>query len=99
MHTTVNRTAELIYSLMTKTNSKRVAMSALHAMDAIQGEKGENQILGLSAALIVFLNHYDLSHVDALGIAHNIVFSGDNNNMLPDFKAMKHYMKEEWQIA
>ena len=44
------------------------------------------------------LDQYGLNHVDVLGIAHNMVYSGDNGNMKPDFKAIKNYMKEEWEI-
>ena len=94
-----NKTADLIYSLMVKTNSKDVCQAALKIMDAIQNDKVQNQVLGLAACLIIMLHHYNLSHIDALGIADNIVYSGFNNNMLPDFKAIKRYMKEEWQIG
>lgn len=94
-----NKTADLIYSLMVKTNSKDVCQTALKIMDAIQNDKVQNQVLGLASCLIVMLHHYNLSHIDALGIADNIVYSGVNNNILPDFKAIKRYMKEEWQIG
>lgn len=94
-----NKTADLIYSLMIKTSSRDVSQSALRIMDAIQDCKVENQVLGLAACLIVMLHQYDLSHTDALGIADNIVYSGANNNMLPEFKAIKSFMKEEWQIG
>jgi hypothetical protein len=67
-------------------------------MDALQSDKVCNQALGLAAALICMLDQYELSHVDVLGIAHNMVYSGDNGNMKPDFKAIKNYMKNEWEI-
>ena len=93
-----NRTSELIYNQMLSTTAYDVSKTSLAIMNAIQGEKVCNQILGLSAALICMLHQYDLNHVDALGIADNMVYSGDNNNMLPDFRAIQNYMKNEWEI-
>jgi hypothetical protein len=93
-----SRTADLIYSLMVNTTSQAVSDSAKKIMDAIQLDRTENQVLGLAACLIIMLHHYDLSHIDVLGIADNIVYSGTNNNMLPDFKAIKRFMKNEWEI-
>lgn len=96
--TTKSRTADLIYSLMTQTSTKAVSQASLKVMDALQDDKVENQILGLAANLIILLNQYELSHSDVLGIADCIVFSGECNNMLPDFKAIKRFMKNEWEI-
>ncbi len=93
-----SKTAELLYDLMLRTNPQRVALSALKAIDGVQAEKVEDQLLGLAAVLVCMLNHYGLSHVDVLGIADNMVFSGNNNNMIPEFKAIKNYMKSEWEI-
>ena len=93
-----SKTAELLYNLMLRTNPKRVALSALKAIDGVQAEKVEDQLLGLAAVLVCMLNHYGLSHVDVLGIADNMVYSGENNNMKPEFKAIKNYMKSEWEI-
>lgn len=93
-----NKTASLLYDLMLRTSYKNVALSALKAMDAIQGDRTENQLLGIAALLICLLNQYDLSHVDVLGIADNMVFSGDNSNMKPDFKVITNFMKNEWEI-
>ena len=93
-----NRTAEIIYDLMLRTTPNRVAQSALKVVDSVQAERVEDQLLGLAAVLICMLNQYDLSHVDILGIADNMVYSGENNNMKPEFKAIKSYMKSEWEI-
>ena len=93
-----SKTAELLYNLMLRTNPQRVALSALKAIDGVQAEKVEDQLLGLAAVLVCMLNHYGLSHVDVLGIADNMVYSGKNNNMKPEFKAIKNYMKSEWEI-
>jgi hypothetical protein len=49
-------------------------------------EDVSKQILGLAATLICMLQKYDLSHIDVLSIAENIVFSDKNNNMQPAFK-------------
>lgn len=93
-----NKTADVIYSQMLQTTPYQVAQAALHIMDSIQGDKVCNQMLGLGAALICMLNQYELNHVDVLGIADNMVYSGDNNNMRPDFKAIQSYMKNEWEL-
>ena len=93
-----NKTAQLVYDLMLRTNPSRVAQSALKVVDSVQADRVENQLLGLAAVLICMFNQYDLSHVDVLGIADNMVYSGENNNMKPEFKAIKNYMKSEWEI-
>ena len=93
-----NKTAQLVYDLMLRTNPNKVAQSALKVVDSIQADRVEDQLLGLAAVLICMLNQYDLSHVDVLGIADNMVYSGENNNMKPEFKAIKSYMKSEWEI-
>ena len=93
-----NKTAQLVYDLMLRTNPNKVAQCALKAVDSVQADRVEDQLLGLAAVLICMLNQYDLSHVDVLGIADNMVYSGENNNMKPEFKAIKSYMKSEWEI-
>lgn len=93
-----NKTADLLYNQMLTTSAEEVSQSALRIMDAVQQDKTCNQILGLAASLICMLHQYDLNHVDALGIADNMVYSGDNNNMKPEFKAIKNFMKNEWEI-
>ena len=98
MTTYRNKTADIIYNQMVCTTPNQVSQAALRVMDALQTDKVSNQVLGLAAALICMLNQYELNHVDVLGIADNMVFSGDNNNMLPDFKVIKKYMKDEWEI-
>lgn len=93
-----NKTAGIIYNQMLQTTSQQVSRTALSIMDAIQGEKVCNQMLGLAATLICMLHQYGLNHVDVLGIADNMVYSGMNNNMKPDFKVITNYMKNEWEI-
>ena len=93
-----NKTTEIIYDQMLRTTCKEVSQAALRVMDSIQGEKVCNQMLGLAAALICMLHQYGLNHIDVLGIADNMVYSGENNNMKPDFKAIQSFMKNEWEI-
>lgn len=83
---------------MCKTTAKNVAKTALKIMDAIQGERVCDQMLGLGAALICMLHQYDLRHTDVLGIADNMVYSGVEKNILPDFKVIKTFMRNEWEI-
>ena len=93
-----NKTADIIYWQMLQTTPKQVSQAALRVMDALQTDKVCNQVLGLAASLICMLDQYELNHVDVLGIAHNMVYSGDNGNIKPDFKVIKSYMKQEWEI-
>lgn len=93
-----SKTAQLVYDLMLRTTASRVARAALGAVDGVQAEKVEDQLLGLAAVLICLLHNYGLSHVDVLGIADNIVYSGEHNNMRAEFKAIVNYMKNEWEI-
>lgn len=99
MTTVKNKTADIIYNQMQQTTAKSVAKTTLMVMDAIQGEKVCNQALGIGAALICMLHQYGLNHVDVLGIADNMVYSDINNNILPDFKVIKTFMKNEWEIV
>ena len=93
-----NKTADIIYAQMLRTTKKNVATSAYKAIDSIQGMSTADQLLGIAATLIVLLHQYGLSHVDVLGIADNMVYSGENNNICPEFKVIKNYMKQEWEI-
>lgn len=93
-----NRTADILYNKMLETTSKEVSNTALTIMNAVQQEKTANQILGLAATLVCILEQYGLNHVDVLGIADNMVHSAENNNMTKDFKAITHFMKNEWEI-
>ncbi len=93
-----NKTASLIYDLMLRTTPRNVAQTALKAVDSIQSDRVEDQLLGIASVLICLLNQYGLSHIDVLGIADNMVYSGENNNMKPEFKMITHYMKENWNI-
>lgn len=88
-----NKTADLIYGQMLQTTPQQVSQAALMIMNSIQSDKVCNQMLGLAAALICMLHQYGLSHIDVLGIADNMVYSGQNNNMKPEFKAIQTFMK------
>ena len=94
----IERTADIIYNQMLLTTPKKVSEASLAVMDSVQSNKVCNQVLGLAAALICVLHNYNLNHTDALGIADNMVYSGDNGNMRPDFKAIVKYMKDEWEL-
>ena len=90
-----NKTADLIHSLMMNSDSKAISQTSLKVMKALQNESVENQILGLSSLFLTFLDRYGLNHIDVLGMADSIVFSGENNNMLPEFKTMARLMKNK----
>lgn len=73
----LNKTADLIYQrMLNETTAKQISQASLAIMNTIQSDKVQNQLLGLAAALICMLHMYDLSHTDVLGIADNIVYSG-----------------------
>lgn len=93
-----SKTADIIYQKMLMTTPRDVAQVTIAAMDRIQDEKVPNQLLGLAASLICLLEQYELDYSDVLGMAHNYVYSGDGNNMIPEFKAVKNFMKEEWEL-
>ena len=61
-------------------------------------EDVSKQILGLAATLICMLQKYDLSHIDVLSIAENIVFSDKNNNMQPVFKTVMNTFTDKEEI-
>lgn len=93
-----SKTAEILYAQMLRTSVNNVARTALKLIDSIQSDRVEDQVLAIAAVLVCMLNQYGLSHIDVLGIADNMVFSGANNNMKPDFKVITKFMKEEWRI-
>ena len=93
-----SRTADIIYDQMLSTTSKKVALTALKLVDSVQDEKVCDQMLGLAAILICMLHKYRLDYVDVLGIADNMVYSGENNNMKPEFKVITNYMKNDWDL-
>lgn len=93
-----NNSADLIHSLMINSDSKAVSQTSLKVMKAIQNESVENQILGLSSLFLTFIDRYGLNYIDVLGTADAIVFSGENNNMIPDFKNITKLMKNKKEI-
>lgn len=93
-----NRTADILYNQMALTTPTQTARSALKLMSAIQCIPTSEQLLGLAASLICVLKRYNLDHVEVLGMADNMVFSGENFDMKPEFKALSRFMKDEWEI-
>ena len=93
-----SRTSDVIYSQMLLTTAKSVAISALKIADSIQSDKVANQVLAMAAILVCMMHHYNLDYTDVLGIADNMVYSGENNNMKPEFKAITNYMKDDWEL-
>lgn len=93
-----SKTAEIIYTRMLETDAEQVGKAALLMMNSVQSDKVANQILGVASLLICLLHQYDLNHIDVLGLADNMVYSAENNNMTNNFKALRDYMKNEWEI-
>lgn len=91
-------TADLIHSLMLTTDSKAVSQASLKVMKVLINDGVELQILGIAAALLTILDRYGLNYIDVLGMADSIVFSGENNNMLPAFKEIMALMKPKKEI-
>lgn len=58
----------------------------------------KHQVLGIAATLLLMLHKYNLDYTEVLGIADGMVFSGENNNIHPNFnQIIEFYMdsKEE----
>lgn len=94
----INRTTEIIYQQMKQTTSFQTASAAKKILNSIQSCEVSNQVLGLAAVLICMMHQYNLDHSEVMQIADNIVYSGNDSNMLPDFKVLQKYMKDEWRI-
>lgn len=94
----MRRTSDILWGKMLMTTPKNVANAALRAINAIQSDKTENQLLGLASAMVVLLNQYEMEATDTLNIAHNLVYSGHCGNMKPEFKALKQFMRDEWEM-
>lgn len=94
-----NKTAEILYRQMLIANEIEVSRTTTAILDLIQTLKVHNQLLGLACALVCLLDAYKLNHSDVLGVAHNIVYTPSENVADKNFKAVKHYMKSEWDIA
>lgn len=90
--------AELIQTKMLLTDYKAVSQTSLKVMSAIKNEDVENQVLGIAAALLTVLDRYGLNYIDVLGEADSIVFSGENNNMISEFKELQGMMKTKKEI-
>lgn len=93
-----NKLAELVHRRLITATGTGASVAALKIMDAIQTERLENQLLGIAAVFICMLDRYELDHVDPLNIAYNMVYSGGAGNMAKNFKAIKNFMKKEWEI-
>ncbi len=93
-----NKTADILYQKMLQTTPQKVGITAIKAMNAIQCDSVENQILSVGALLVTMLDQYQLNATEVLGVADNMVYSAAHNNMAFDFKALKNYMKNEWEI-
>ena len=59
-----SKTASLIYDLMLRTTPRNVAQTALKAVDSIQSDRVEDQLLGIASVLICLLNQYGLLLVE-----------------------------------
>ena len=55
--------------------------------------KAKNIIWGVILVVIGLI-----AGCNVLGIADNMVYSGENNNILPDFKVIRTFMKNEWEV-
>lgn len=93
-----NKTADLLYRQMLIANEIEVSQTTISILSLIQTLKVHNQLLGLACAIICLLEAYGLTHSDVLGVAHNIVHSQSNNNADKNFKAVKQFMKTEWEV-
>lgn len=93
-----SKTTDLLYRQMSIANEIDVSKTTLAILNLLQSLKVHNQLLGLACALVCLLEAYNLKASDVLGIAHNIVYTPAENNADKNFKAVKQFMKSEWEI-
>lgn len=97
--TTKIKRADVIYNSMMMADSLVVSDVSLKVMKSVQGEDVHNQILGLASTLLCLVDQYGLEITDILSEANNLVFSGSNNNMLPEFNSViTQFVKEKWEL-
>lgn len=94
-----NKTSDLLYRQMLIADEIEVSKTTISILSLIQTLRVHNQLLGLACAVICLLEAYGMNSSDVLGIAHNIVHTTANNNADKNFKAVKQFMKTEWDIA
>lgn len=92
------KTADLIYKQMIMTPTSEVLETSDIIMQNIQALPTHNQLLGLASTLLYLLEHYRIDSTDVLSEAHNKVFSGEYNNVTPEFEVLKNYTKEKWEL-
>lgn len=91
--------ADLIFKQMMMTDAKVISDVTQNIMNAVEDEDVHNQILGVASTLLCLLDEYSLDHTDVLAEANNIIFSGEYNNMLPEFKnVITQFIKEKWEM-
>ena len=95
----MSRTSDILYNLILTADELEVSRSILTILDAIQNLKVHNQLLGAAGALVSLLELYDMNYSDVLGTAYSIMHSHVNEDADRNFKAVKHYMKNEWNLA
>ena len=93
-----NRTAEILYNQMILADGRKVCGASLTIMNTIQSLAAKNQLLGLACAFLCLLEMYDLKASDVLGIAHQIVYCNDDENVIKNFKAIKQFMRDDWDL-
>ncbi len=99
MTTTKIKRADVIYNSMLMADSLVVSDVSLKVMKSVQNEDVHNQILGLASTLLCLADQYGLEMTNILSEADNVVFSGGDNNMLPEFKnVITQFTKEKWEL-
>jgi len=92
------KAADTIYNQMIKVTASDTADTAEGILEMIQGYTAEHQLLGLASALLFLMEQYRIETTDVMSEAHNKVFSGEYNNLAPEFEVLKNYIKEKWEL-
>jgi hypothetical protein len=93
------KAADTIYNQMIKVTASDTADNAEGILQMIQGYTAEQQLLGLASTLLFLTEQYRIETTDVLSEAHNKVFSGEYNNLAPEFEVLKNYIKERWELS
>ena len=89
--------SDYIYDRMCRANTKEVTTCAMSVIDRIQTQSIPNQILGIALLLLLMEEKYGVTPTEAANVADNILRHKDNAE-IPEIRAIKAFMKNEWNI-
>ena len=76
-------------------NLRSAANASMAVIDALQNYPAHEQAAGLAAAFLLMTERFKLRVPDTCAVASNLIFAAEGKR--PEFKAVEHYMREEWK--